>query len=263
MSKLFTFYFFFCYVYLHAQVGIGTSDPSSASMLDISSTTDNIRYGGFLMPRLPTQAERDLINCTIEDIGMLVFVYSTGTYEIWNGINWETIYTLSTNPTILIQQDFDTNISWNFTNNPAFYALGNDIFNVTNSLGTGDTSAIDLVRNNFLGYRDLNNTNGGGNFNHDIIFNNVDISSLTNPRLSFDYDVFEFDNGDDLTYQVYFDDIGQGVITLVNGSGDLSSQGTEIIAIPPSVVLVRITVSVIQNGNDDFAAVDNFVIYGD
>ncbi len=254
---------FFSYNTLNAQVGIGTTNPSDAAMLEISSSSDNVNFRGFLLPRVPSQTERNLINSSIDDIGMLVFVASTGTFEAWNGINWETIYTFSTFPTVLVQQDFDTNTSWGYTNSPAFYAVGNDIYNVTSSLGTGDTSAIDLVRDNFLGCRDLNNTNGGGNFNHDIIFNNVDVSVLTNPRIAFDYDVFEFDNGDDLSYQIYHDDIGQGSVLLVEGSGDLSAQGTEIISIPPGVTLVRITVSVIQNGNDDFAGIDNFVIYGD
>jgi hypothetical protein len=84
--------------------------------------------------------------------------------------------------------------------------------------------------------------------------------------MAFKWDVFEFDGGDDLTYQVFYDDVGQGIVNLFNGSNiatGTSGQGTETIVIPASVTNVRITVSVNQNGNDDFAAIDNFVIYGD
>jgi len=249
-----------------AQVGIGTTTPSDASMLEISSTSDGINYGGFLPPRVPSQTQRDLINVSTSDIGMLVFVTATGNYEIWNGISWETIYSLSTTITVLVSQDFDTNISWGYSNNPSFYAVGNDIFDITTNLGSGDTSVIDNVSGNFAAFRDLNNTNGGGNFDHELIFNNVDISSLTNPRIAFKWDVFEFDGGDDLTYQVFHDDVGQGIVNLFNGSNigtGTSGQGTETIAIPASVTNVRITVAINQNGNDDYAAIDNFVIYGD
>lgn len=247
-----------------SQVGIGTINPSDAAMLEVSSSSDNMNFFGFLPPRVAANTERDLINTTIDDVGMLVYVYDTGSLCIWNGTAWEVLHTLSTFPTILVQQDFDLALSWTYTSSPAFYAVGNDIFDVTTDLGTGDTSAIDNVRDNFVAYRDLDNTNGGGNFDHQLIFDNVNVSSLPNPRIAFDWDVFEFDNGDDLTYEVFHDDISQGVVTLFSGTSTgsgISGQGTEVISIPLSVTLVRITVSVNQNGNADFAAVDNFVIY--
>ncbi len=255
---------FSSFSFLKAQVGIGTITPSSAAMLEISSSQDNISYFGFMPPRVASNLERDLINTSINDIGMLVFVTATGTLSIWNGISWEGLYTLSTNVTILVQQDFDSALSWNYTNSPSFYAVGNDIFDITNMLGSGDTSAIDNVIGNFVGYRDLNNTNGGGNFDHNIVFQNVDVSSLANPRISFDWDAFEFDNGDDLSYQVFFDDVGQGLVSLFSGmstGSGVTGQGTEVITVPGSVTMVRITVSVNQNGDGDFAAVDNFVVY--
>lgn len=248
----------------YAQVGVGTINPSNAAMLEISSTTNNLDFYGFMPPRVATNAERDLINTTINDLGMLVFVNSTATLSIWNGTGWESIYSLSTTPTILVQQDFDSALSWNYTNSPSFYAVGNDIFDRTTDLGSGDTSGINNVNDNFIAYRDLDNPNGGGNFDHELQFANVDVSSLSNPRISFDWDVFEFDNGDDLSYEVFFDDVGQGVVPLFSGASTgsgISGQGTEIVIIPPSVTLARITVLVNQNGDADFAAVDNFVIY--
>ncbi|WP_034258187.1 hypothetical protein [Altibacter lentus] len=249
-----------CYLGL-SQVGIGTVSPSDAAMLDISSTTNNVNYGGLMPPRVPSQTERDVIPTTSTDTGLLIFVESTGTLEVWNGINWEIVYTLSTQATTLAIQDFDTNISWNYTVTPATYNVSDDIWDIVTTLGAG-TGAIDLVSGNFLGCRDLDNPNGGGNFFHEIAFVNVNVSSLNNARISFDYDVYQYDAGDDIQYEVYHDDVSQGVVTLVNGAGNLTAEGTEVIVVPNSVTNVRISVRIDQNGNDDFAGFDNFRVYG-
>jgi len=246
-----------------SQVGIGTINPSNASILEISSTANNgISYGGLLPPRVPSQTQRDAIPITSTDVGMLIFIEDTGTFQIWNGIYWETIYTLTTQAITLAVQDFDTNINWNYSLNPAVYNTNNDIWDIVTSLGSG-TTEIDIVTSFFLGCRDLDNPLTGTNFLHEISFVNVNISSIVNARVAFDFDVFEFDNGDDVQYEVFHDDVGQGVINLVNGSGDLSLEGTMTINIPNSVTNVRIIVGITQNGNDDFAGFDNFRVYGE
>jgi hypothetical protein len=248
----------------YAQVGIGTTDPARASMLEVSSSSNGINFKGFMPPRVPSQNERDFINASSSDSGLLIFVQSTGTFEIWNGIYWETIHTLATQAVTLAVQDFDTNINWNYTLTPAVYNVPADfdIWDITTTLGSG-SSAIDLVSDNYLGCRDLNNPNGGGNFFHEIAFVNVNISGITNARVSFDYDVFEYDNGDDVQYEVFFDDVGQGIVTLVNGSGNLTVEGTEVIDVPNSVTNVRLSLRIRQNGNDDFSGFDNFRVYGE
>ncbi len=87
---------FYCLLFLHAnffgQVGINTTNPSSASVLDVSSSSDNINFGGFLPPRVNSTAERNAISTSPSDIGLLIFVESTGCYQIWNGIYWEDIH---------------------------------------------------------------------------------------------------------------------------------------------------------------------------
>lgn len=245
-----------------AQVGVNTTTPSNASVLDLESE-NNGSYGGFLPPRVASDTERDAIPTDSGDVGMLVFVLDSGTLQIWNGINWETVYTLSTQVTTTAVQDFDTNITWNYALNPAPYidvALI-DYWSVVSDLGTG-TGAIDFVSGNFLGCRDLDNPSGGGNFFHEIAFVNVDVSGLTNPRLSFDYDVVGFDAGDDVRYEVFYDDVGQGQVILINGASNYSEEGTVTITIPPTATNVRITVGIDQNGNNDFAGFDNFRIFG-
>ena len=259
-----TFLFVLCLVNSYAQVGIGTTNPSRASMMEVSSTSNNsILFGGFLPPRVPSQSERNSIPASSSDIGLLVFVQDSGTFQIWNGIYWETLYTLSTQAVTLAIQDFDANIGWNYILNPATtYNINNDIWDIVNTVGSGST-VIDYTSGYYLGCRDLNNTNGGGNFFHEIAFVNVDVSSLINIRVSFDYDVFEFDNGVDVQYEIFYDDVGQGLVTLVNGSGDLTMEGTEIINIPNSVTNVRLTLGVMQNGDGDFSGFDNFRVYGE
>ena len=77
---------------LNGQVGINTTNPSSASVLDVSSSSDNINFGGFLPPRVSSTTDRNAINPTPSDIGLLIFIESTGCYQIWNGTYWEDIH---------------------------------------------------------------------------------------------------------------------------------------------------------------------------
>lgn len=261
MKRVFIFLNLICSFICCSQVGIGTVTPSSAAMLEISSSSNGSNYKGFMPPRVLTQTERDLINATSIDQGLLIFVQDSGTLEIWNGIFWETIYVLSTLTRTLAFQDFDTNLSWSYTENPDFYTVGSDIWNTVTSLGNG-TSEIDIVTNIFLGCRDLNNPNGGGNFYHEISFTNVNISSIINARVAFNYDVFEFDNGDDVRYELFYDDIAQGQVIFINGVSDYSEEGTMILNIPGSVTNVRLTLGITQNGDGDYAGFDDFRVYG-
>lgn len=77
---------------LFGQVGINTINPSSASVLDVSSSSDNINFGGLLPPRVNSTAERNTINVSPSDTGMLIFVKSTGCFQIWNGSYWEDVH---------------------------------------------------------------------------------------------------------------------------------------------------------------------------
>lgn len=65
-----------------AQVGIGTTTPSSKSALDISSTT-----AGVLFPRVTT-AQRTAIAPSSTDIGLSVYDTTTKSYWYWDGSVW-------------------------------------------------------------------------------------------------------------------------------------------------------------------------------
>ncbi len=80
-----------------AQVGIGTTTPSPASMLEVSSEANDGSFRGLMPPRL-TVAQRDLIPVTANDAGLLIFindvVASIYGLQVFNGNFWENVYLL-------------------------------------------------------------------------------------------------------------------------------------------------------------------------
>ncbi|MDC8004196.1 hypothetical protein POV27_09050 [Aureisphaera galaxeae] len=84
-----------CAQTLLAQVGVNTTTPSNASVLEVSATDDNVNYGGFMPPRV-SQTERDAIPVTAADDGLLVFLQegSTRCVQIYNGVDgqWEDVF---------------------------------------------------------------------------------------------------------------------------------------------------------------------------
>ncbi len=249
---------------LFAQVGINTTKPSTASVLHIESSTDGFNFGGLMPPVVNSLSERNAIDPGISDIGLLIFlsdaVNNNYCFQIWNGSSWEDLYCIIAPAVVdIASQDFDSNLSWTYLENPSFYQTGNDIWDRVNSLPN-----ITSLDNNFLGCRDLNNTNGGGNFIHEIEFYNVTVSAYTNVQVTFEYDVFEFDGGDDVFYELFFDDVGQGLIQLIDGlnGGGISESETLVLTVPNGTNTVRLTLGIIQNGDDDMGGFDNFRIIG-
>ncbi len=91
------FYVSFTMGNLFSQVGIGTINPSSSSMLEVSSTSDGGNtYKGLMPPRVPNIPARNTITPNISDAGLLVFVMNNGNGEsclqIWDGAVWNNIY---------------------------------------------------------------------------------------------------------------------------------------------------------------------------
>ena len=85
---------------LHCQVGIGTTTPSPASMLEIAGSSDGgTTYKGFMPPRVPSIAARDAINPGYSDYGLMVFVMDlpndVGILQIWDGDSWQDITTIT------------------------------------------------------------------------------------------------------------------------------------------------------------------------
>ena len=99
-KKFLAFLFIFSSIYVFSQVGINTTSPSPASVLDIESSSDNINYGGFLPPRV-SLVQRNLIPVTASDDGLLVYLIegTTRCIQIYDGVDaaWEDIYCMPLN----------------------------------------------------------------------------------------------------------------------------------------------------------------------
>ncbi len=264
MQKNIAHFIFLLFISIsYGQVGIGTTTPSPASMLEVSPTSDGgSSFRGF-MPPVMTIAQRNLINTSTTDAGLLVFINDSvegiQCLQFFTGTTWVcTDDPFFPGYTVFAAQDFDANTTWNYTLSPVTYneATLEDIWAVVSELDN-----ITDFTGNFLGCSDLDNPIAGPNVDHQIVFDNIDISAATAAKVSFDYDIFEFDTGDSVSYELFYDDVSQGVFTVLAGNSDASLRGTVTINIPATVVNVRITVIINQNGNEDKAGFDNFRVF--
>ena len=164
--------------------------------------------------------------------------------------------------TTIAKQSFEiSGDTWqpiNFSTPPC--SIEEDSWNYHSSL----EAILPSDENQFWGIRDLNGNCGGSGFEFFSLPNAI-ISGFRNTTLSFDYNVFEFDNGDDIKYELFFDDISQGEVIIIEGSSNFSTNGwqTETVNIPNNVNLVRIIISIKQNGAGDYAGIDNIKLQGE
>lgn len=249
---------------LLSQVGIGTTEPTPSAMLEIKSTVDGGNtYKGFMPPRVPNTSARDAISPSTNDIGLEVFVEDIGCLQIFNGAGWESIHCINSIEFSDLFQNFDLNTTWGFTSDVSFFDNGNKgFYGITNS-SNGGFSSLTTLTNDFLGIMDLNDTedgNGTSGFAY-ITFNNIDVSAASNGTIiSFDYEFYEFDNGDDAYYTVTIDGIAQPEVLLINGVSDLSISGSVQENIPPGTLTVGLQIRIKQDGQTDYAGFDNFAL---
>ncbi len=100
MFKQISFFFLLIPFVFFAQVGINTTTPSTASVLDVNSSNDGINFGGFMPPRV-SLSERNSINPTASDDGLMVFLIegTTRCVQLWNGVDstWDNVYCMPVN----------------------------------------------------------------------------------------------------------------------------------------------------------------------
>ena len=170
---------------VRAQVGIGTTTPSDAAMLEVSGGDATAGFRGLMPARVPSDIERDLIAPTATDNGLLVFVESTGCLNIWTGTNWENVYCIgggSGASTLLGIQDFESTPgtpTLSFTGNGtvfttadtnvlnpavATFPSGNQAYGVNNGTATVDFGPVDA----------------SGSSSVDLIFNVASLSGNAN-----------------------------------------------------------------------------------
>lgn len=171
------------------------------------------------------------------------------------------IFTLSNYAqTTIARQSFETSDdTWDVTFSTPPCTIGSDSWNYNSTL----KDIIPSDGDQFWGIQDLNGDCGSSDF-ETISLENIDISTFRNTTVSIDYNVFGFDNGDDIKYELFFDEISQGEIILVEGSSNFTTEGwqTETIIIPNNISSVRLIISIKQNGQDDYAGIDNIKLTG-
>lgn len=162
---------------------------------------------------------------------------------------------------IIVSQSFESSVddTWNYTANPSLGSFTNpdytwDVVSNLENLNTMPTNA-----SNFLGAGDVENEENTVGEGDEVFltFESVDISAYSNVVLSFDYEVENYDNGDDIFYTLYYDGDAQDEVNLVNGSANLSVSGTKGVNIPEGIDEVGIEIRINQNGLD-YAGLDNF-----
>ena len=163
--------------------------------------------------------------------------------------------------TVIAKQSFeasgDTWTPLNFSTPPC--TVGNDVWDYTTSL----PSIAPNEGAQFWGIRDLNGSCGGNDF-ETIIFPNVNVSSFTDVSFSFDYNAINFDNGEDLKYELFYDGVSQGEVIVVDGVGGGSDNTngwlTETVSIPDTVNNVSVILSARCSANNERAGFDNVIL---
>jgi len=161
--------------------------------------------------------------------------------------------------TTVTVQDFDGSTpTWNYTSNPTPYSVSGDDWDIvtTNSDPAGTTGS-------FWGIQDIENSNGGGAFEHTLTFDAINLSSYNSVEISFDYYTVGFDSTDEIRYEVFYgpvgSEVGQGIVSL---NKNTQAWTTITVAIPDSADSAYIVLGAQQNGGTDYAGFDNVNIQG-
>lgn len=164
--------------------------------------------------------------------------------------------------TTVAKQSFETSgDTWtplSFSTPPC--TSGNDIWDY--STGFSNLTPNDGAQ--FWGIRDLDGSCGGSDF-ESITFPNVNISANSSVVFAFDYYGQGMDNNDDLKYELFYDNVSQGEVVVLDGvnGGSDNTNGwvTEAVNIPASVTNVSVILSARNNQNNDRAGFDNVRLF--
>lgn len=150
---------------IYSQVGIGTSNPSAKSILDLSATDK-----GFLLPRMTTVQRVAMAPNNTTDRGMQVYDIDTLSIWYWNGSSWiqqgsKNIYDTNGD----ISPTASTNREVNFSNGGVLNfdqnTLAIDATNNKVGIGTGaPTFPLEVMGSNTLDGIAIGNTSLGSGF---------------------------------------------------------------------------------------------------
>ncbi len=154
----------------YAQMGVGTTTPSSAAVLHLETANyDTTKVGGFIMP-VVTEAEQALIPVAAADDGMMVFVSDPGTgkwcwdiYDaqqtVWRSINCAPVPTCDTQIYLEDFSGYTLNTGRDRRTNSGDYP-GGVTWIIDDSSADSLGQDNDYAYTNATGQFELNNTDG-------------------------------------------------------------------------------------------------------
>ena len=178
----------------YAQMGVGTTTPSSAAVLHLETANYNTtKVGGFIMP-VVTEAEQVLIPVAAADDGMMVFVSDPGTgkwcwdiYDaqqtVWRSINCAPVPTCDTQIYLEDFSGYTLNTGRDRRTNSGDYP-GGVTWIIDDSSADSLGQDNDYAYTNATGQFELNNTDGPVSLTTQA----VDISAYATVCFSVDID---------------------------------------------------------------------------
>lgn len=187
--------------------------------------------------------------------------------------------TAAANAADIARQDFDSNTSWGYTSDSAFFnnvsstpsSPGSDTYPATDGwdadgffgeIDIADASPLDYagLSGTILGVNDLDDEgeSWAPDDNATLTFATVDVSNYENVVISFDYDIVGLDSGDEVSYEIFENGVGLGSSTLT-----ADGEGTLIYNATAGINDVAMTITFVQNGAGDYIGVDDFAVTGD
>lgn len=151
---------------------------------------------------------------------------------------------------------------WTYTATPTGYSEANetDVWIDTTSIETITAPSDGTL---LWGIRDINNSGSGGDFYHTLDFPAIDLTGYTNVTLTFKYYTFGFEpNLDSLQYIIEYDNGSTWNSTPVNLNPDTQGWTLITVNIPDDTTYVRLRIQALQNGADDYAAIDEIALIG-
>ena len=168
-------------------------------------------------------------------------------------------------------QDFDSGNDIPYCSSPGSYfsngsGVDDDVWRVqaaVSSSGSGGT--INALGTNMWAMQDIDNGNGGGNFEHYLDFGPVDISGYSSVQLSFQYNAYiEAGGGDFLAYQVEYNNGSTwtaGTTTIATSTSHTSGAWvTETVTVPGGSNYVRLRIIADFNSGADIVGIDSVMV---
>ncbi len=153
------------------------------------------------------------------------------------------------------------NDTWNYILTTPICSNSNDIWDVVSNVGSISAANTDTY---FFGVQDLDG-NCGSSTGETISFESVDLSNYSDITLSFSINIVGYDvsNGDTISYEIFYDGVSQGEVTITDSSPYSTTDWEEIsVSVPDNVVLLRMDINVVQNGGSDYAGIDDVKLKG-